>query len=262
LTNDDPNLPHGVDVEGFWRSEGRKPSRVLLRHGDNAVAIAVAKAAAKAAAAAAEASIKAKEAIETGDAELAAEAALECQEAAMASNDFIQKEIQKTQELKLRLTELGVKVEVLKGSQPIDVMNHLGKRSGYDAVVWRAGCWGNRGVEAILAGAFQRVSAHLAVDATGGKFWQLMLAERALQSACGPEREIKVFAEQDDINLEYCDREGADKDCNLLFDGRPVRHVRLDARVAVIDEIKRKQQTLAKTVAVKKFQKEEAPWFI
>ena len=34
--------------------------------------------------------------------------------------------------------------------------------------------------------------------------------------------------------------EGADKDCNLLFDGRPVRHVRLDARVAVIDEIKRK----------------------
>ena len=48
----------------------------------------------------------------------------------------------------------------------------------------------------------------------------------------------------------------------MLFDGRPVRHVRLDARVAVIDEIKRKQQTLAKTVAVKKFQKEEAPWFI
>ena len=97
LTNDDPNLPHGVDIEEFWRGEGRKPSRVLLRHGDNAMAIAVAKAAAKAAAAAAEASEKAKEAIETGDAELAAEAALECQQAAMASNDFIQKEIQKTQ---------------------------------------------------------------------------------------------------------------------------------------------------------------------
>lgn len=32
------------------------------------------------------------------------------------------------------------------------------------------------------------------------------------KSACGPEREIKVFAEQDDINLEYCDREDADKD--------------------------------------------------
>lgn len=47
LTNDDPNLPHGVDVEEFWRAEGRKLSRVLLRHGDNAMAIAVAKAAAK-----------------------------------------------------------------------------------------------------------------------------------------------------------------------------------------------------------------------
>jgi hypothetical protein len=180
----------------------------------------------------------------------------------MASNKFIQGEIQKTQDLKQRLVNLGVKVEVIKGSNPIDVMEHLGKRSGNNLVVWRAGCWGNRGVEAILAGAFQRVSAHLAVDAIGGKFWQLMLAERALQSACGPEREIKVFAEQDDISLEYCDRDGADKDCALLFDGRPVRHVRLDARVAVIDEIKRKKQTMAKTVPMKKFREEEAPWFL
>ena len=88
------------------------------------------------------------------------------------------------------------------------------------------------------------------------------LTPAAEKSACGPERQIKVFAEQDDINLEYCDREGADKDCALLFDGRPVRHVRLDARVAVIDEIKHKEQTLAKTVSMKKFQKEEAPWFL
>jgi hypothetical protein len=36
----------------------------------------------------------------------------------------------------------------------------------------------------------------------------------------------------------------------------------LDARVAVIDEIKGKEQTLAKTVSMKKFQKEEAPWFL
>ena len=169
----------------------------------------------------------------------------------MASNKYIQKEIQKTQDLKQRLVNLGVKVEVLKGRDPIDVMKHLGRRSGYSSVVWRAGCWGNRGVDAILAGAFQRVSAHLAVDAIGGKFWQLMLAERALQSACGPEREIKVFAEQDDINLEYCDREEADNDCSLLFDGRPVRHVRLDARVAVIDEIKRKDLASTKTVTMK-----------
>lgn len=210
----------------------------------------------------AEASAKAKAALETGDAEMAAEAALECQKAAMASNDFIQKEIQKTQDLKQRLIKLGARVEVLKGSKPIDVMNHLGKRSGYNSVVWRAGCWGGRGVEAIQDGAFQRVSAHLAVDAIGGKFWQLMLAERALQSACGAEREIKVFAEDNDINLEYCDRDDADKDCNLLFDGRPVRHVRLDARVAVIDEIKRQEVRFAKTVPIKKFREEEAPWFM
>ena len=90
---------------------------------------------------------------------------------------------------------MGVKVEVIKGSEPIDVMNHLGKRSGYSSVVWRAGCWwvfllpnflcllldahimipillfcrGSRGVDAIMKGAFQRVSAHIAVDAIGGK---------------------------------------------------------------------------------------------
>lgn len=96
-----------------------------------------------------------------------------------------------------------------------------------------------------------------------GKFWQLMLAERALQSACGPERSIKVFAEQDDINLEYCDREDADKDCNLLFDGRPVRHVRLDARVAVVSDIKRREVALKKSVPMKKkFHEEQAPWFL
>lgn len=46
LSNDNDLLP-GVDIEEFWRGEGRKPSRVLLRHGDNAMAVAVAKAAAK-----------------------------------------------------------------------------------------------------------------------------------------------------------------------------------------------------------------------
>lgn len=35
LTNDDPNLPSGVDVEAFWKADGRMASRVLLRHGDN-----------------------------------------------------------------------------------------------------------------------------------------------------------------------------------------------------------------------------------
>jgi hypothetical protein len=41
------NLLPGVDIEEVLSGEGRKPSRVLLRHGDNAMAIAVAKAAAK-----------------------------------------------------------------------------------------------------------------------------------------------------------------------------------------------------------------------
>ena len=45
MSNDNKMLP-GVDVEHFWRGEGRKPSRVLLRR-DNARAIAVAKAAAQ-----------------------------------------------------------------------------------------------------------------------------------------------------------------------------------------------------------------------
>jgi len=158
---------------------------------------------------------------------------------------------------------MGTVVETLKGGDPIDVMNFLGKRSGYNSVVWRAGCWGERGVEAILKGAFQWVSAHLAVDAVGGKFWQLMLAERAVQAACGPERKVKLFAEQEGISLEYCDQEDADKDCVLTVDGRPVRHVRLDCRVALIDETRPREFAEIKTVSLTpKFLEEEAPWFL
>jgi pyrimidine deaminase RibD-like protein len=47
LTNDDPNLPKGVDVERFWAGIGRKPTRVLLRRGRSAQAQAAAKAAAE-----------------------------------------------------------------------------------------------------------------------------------------------------------------------------------------------------------------------
>lgn len=60
-------------------------------------------------------------------------------------------------ELKRKLIDLGAKVETLNGGEPIDVMKHLGQRNGYTSVVWRAGCWGNRGVQSILAGAFQWV---------------------------------------------------------------------------------------------------------
>ena len=47
LTNDDPNLPPGVDIESFWAGKGRKPTRVLLRRGSSALAQAAAKAAAE-----------------------------------------------------------------------------------------------------------------------------------------------------------------------------------------------------------------------
>lgn len=144
LSNEDPNLPAGVDVEAFWKASGRKPSRILLRSGDNAQAIAAAKAAAQAAAEAAEAAQRAKDAIESGDAEFAAEAAIKCQQAALSATTILQKEMQLYQDLKQRLVAMGAKVEVMRGKEPIDVMNHLGAKHGYTSVVWRAGCWGSR----------------------------------------------------------------------------------------------------------------------
>merc|ERR1712007_83640 len=137
-------------------------------------------------------------------------------------------------------------------------MNHLGKRNGYNAVVWRAGCWGQRGVDAIMSEAFQWVSAHLAVDAIGGKFWQLMLAERAIQAACGPENKVKVLAEQEDFSLEYCDDE--EGDCELTVNGRPIRHIRLDSRVLVIDENRPHEYVLTKTAPLQEKLTTEAPW--
>jgi len=260
ISNDDPNLPPGTDVEAFWRGEGRKGSRVLLRSGDNAQAILAANSAAEAASKAAEAAEMAKVAIESGDAEAAAEAALVCQQAALTATKALQKEMQRSQDLRQRLINMGAKVEVIKGREPIDVMNHLGKRNGYKAVVWRAGCWGRRGVDAIMAGAFQWVSAHLAVDAIGGKFWQLMLAERAIQAACGSENKVKVLAEQEDFSLEYCDDDNSD--CELVLDGRPIRHIRLDCRVLVIDEDRQIDYVLTKTAPLKDRVTLEAPWFM
>lgn len=46
LSNDDPNLPAGVDVESFWKGDGRRPTRVLLRRGKSTQAEAAARAAA------------------------------------------------------------------------------------------------------------------------------------------------------------------------------------------------------------------------
>ena len=47
LTNDDPNVPPGVDVEQFWTGEGRRPTRLLLRKGRSTQAQAAARAAAE-----------------------------------------------------------------------------------------------------------------------------------------------------------------------------------------------------------------------
>jgi len=94
LTNDDPNLPVGVNVEEFWKGYGRKPTRVLLRHAASQAAAAAAAAAAEAAARAADAAQRAKEALESGDAEEAAEVAIRCQEAAMSSMKIIQRDVE------------------------------------------------------------------------------------------------------------------------------------------------------------------------
>jgi pyrimidine deaminase RibD-like protein len=263
LSNDDPNLPYGVNVESFWRGKDRKATRVLLRRGVNAQARAAADAAAKAAQTAADAAQMARGAIESGDATDAAEAALGAQKAAILAIELIQQELEVFQSKKQKLSDLGVLVETIAGGEPIDVMTYLGERHGLRSVVWRAGCWGDRGVRAILAGAFQWISAHLAVDAYGGRFWQLMLAENAIQGACGPERKVKVFADQDDISLEYCDQADEDTDCTLSINGKPVRHIRLDCRVALVDESRPREFVLAKTKKIdQKYIEEAAPWFL
>jgi pyrimidine deaminase RibD-like protein len=263
LTNTDPNLPKGVDVEAFWAGLKRKPTRLLLRRGSNAQARAAAEAAARAAKAAAEAAQAAADAIESGDAASAAEAAIECQKAAAAATEYIQNQLQSVQTLKRKFQDKGVIVETLNGSDPLDVMKHLGERNGLHSVVWRAGCWGERGVNAIMAGAFQWVSAHLAVDAVGGRFWQLMLAENAVQAACGPAQKVKVFADQEDISLEYCDEPDVDTDCVLSVGGRPIRHVRLDCRVALVDGDRPREFMIAKTKKLdRKTIEEAAPWFL
>jgi hypothetical protein len=269
ISNDNPNLKSqtasaaSVDVESFWKGKGRKPTRVLLRRGVNAQARAAAEAASQAARAAAAAARLARDAIESGDATQAAEAAIEAQKTALLASETIQEELRIFQSIKQRLVDLGVIVETIEGGEPIDVMKYLGERHGLRSVVWRAGCWGQRGVRAILEGAFQWISAHLTVDAAGGRFWQLMLAENAVQAACGPEQKVKVFADQEDISLEYCDSDDSDGDCALTISGKQVRHVRLDCRVALVDDSRPREFVVAKTKRIdQKIIEIEAPWFL
>ncbi len=202
-------------------------------------------------------------AIESGDAARAAQASLEFQNVARKQQEFVQAELEKTQIIRSKLEDMGVIVETIEGGEPIDVMKYLGQRSGLYSVVWRAGCWGNRGVQSILAGAFQWISAHLGVQAAGGKFWQLMLAENCVQAACGPRSKVKVMAETDDISLEYCDNPNVDSDCTMNADGKPIRHVRLDCRVALVDENRPREFVSVKTAKLSREKLvEQAPWFL
>lgn len=90
-----------------------------------------------------------------------------------------------------------------------------------------------------------------------------MLAERAVQGACGHESKVKVFAGQEDISMEYCDEPEADGDCVVSVTGKPVRHVRLDCRVALMDPERPREIVLQKTRKLdKKMIEEEAPWFL
>ena len=263
LDNGDPNLPPGFDIEAFWRGANRKQTRIILRRAGNDAAQAAARAAAKAAATAADAAARACAAIDSGDAAECAQAALAYQKMAQESLEFVQQELQASTELRKKFQAKGVKVESIEGGEPIDIMNHLGKRNGYRSVVWRAGCWGERGVRSILEGAFQMVSAHLAVPAIGGRFWQLMIAENAIQAACGPQSKVKIFADQEDLSMEYCDNLDVDEDCVLSIDGKPVRHIRLDCRVALVDENRPRQFDVTKTQKMnRKILTEEAPWFL
>ena len=125
-------------------------------------------------------------------------------------------------------------MDIVGGSRPRDVMEFLGDE-GKNLVVWRAGCWGEKGVESIETGAFQSISAHIAVDGVGGKFWQTIVAEQCVQGACGARSKIEVKS-NGDISLEYCDEEDDDSDCVVSRSGHRIRHVRLDCDIKLLDE--------------------------
>lgn len=89
-----------------------------------------------------------------------------------------------------------------------------------------------------------------------------MIAENAVQAACGPQSKVKIFANQDDINLEYCDNVDVDEDCALLVDGKPVRHIRLDCRIGLVNEERPRIFEITQTQKMnQKILLEEAPWF-
>ncbi len=261
LSNDDENAG-GADVEALWRSSSK--TRILLRRGVNHVAAAAAKGAAEAARVAAEAAERAMEAAESGDAEAASQATEKARIMAEEAARVAQEEMDKIILIRERLeNDFNCKVEVLPGGRPIDVMQYLGDTSSYKMVIWRAGCWGEKGVQSIEAGAFQSISAHLAVDANGGRFWQTIVAERCVQGACGARSKIELRSE-DDVALEFCDSgTGGDEDDEDCEVAGKVRHVRLDADILLIDDTDDRaivEKRLGKVP--KELDMAEAPWFI
>ena len=149
----------------------------------NQIAASKAKGAAEAAKQAQLSAELACEAAESGDAELAASAAEEALRIATEAAAVVKREMDTILEIRSKLESLGVVIETVPGTRPIDVMKYLGTKNEYSLVVWRAGCWGERGVESIEAGAFQSISAHIAVGGDGGKFWQTIVAEQVRRRA-------------------------------------------------------------------------------
>lgn len=66
-----------------------------------------------------------------------------------------------------------------------------------------------------------------------------------------------------DISLEYCDDPETDSDCTLSVDGKPVRHVRLDCRVALVDDTRPRNFIKKKTKRIdQRYYETQAPWFL
>lgn len=66
-----------------------------------------------------------------------------------------------------------------------------------------------------------------------------------------------------DLSLEYCDQPETDSDCSFTIDGRPIRHIRLDCRVALVDENRPREfrKPVLKQIDRKHYE-EQAPWFL
>jgi hypothetical protein len=201
----------------------------------NQIAASQAKGAAEAAKQAQLSATLASEAAESGDAEVAADAAKKALRMATEAAEVVKREMDNVLSIRSKLEGLGCVVETLPGSRPIDVMTYLGSQNKYKLVVWRAGCWGARGVESIEAGAFQSISAHIAVGGDGGKFWQTIVAEQCVQGACGSRSKVEVKSDGD-ISLEYCDDNDDDEGCIVTREGHYIRHVRLDCDIRLADD--------------------------